>query len=546
MGISTVLAFMTMPGMPAFVAVAHKIATGIDSFSLLAIPFFILSGVLMGHGGIARRLIDFANVLVGRFRGGLAFVNVLTCMLFGAISGSATAAVSGVGGFMVPVMNRMGYDRDFNTSVTITAATTGLLIPPSNIMIVYSLATGGIVSIAAIFMAGFLPGFLMGLALMTVAGILAFRHKYGSDEIYKFHEIMIRIVGAVLCLFIPGFLLYKRSGLFPAEDTLKKLGNYSQISASAHKLNITFIWTLLVLLAAMAIGYAFMVWKKNRHGAKITAGFIGLLFVPVWFLKGFLYGRLYGINSYGNLSLALSVYSLLVIGLVAYYIIKVSPEGFICFIDAVPSLLLVYIVLGGILSGIFTATEASAVAVLYAFILAVVIYQEVKIKDLPKILLQTGVTTSVVFLLIGTSMAMSWVLASENVPQDISTALLNTTGNKVLLLLMINALLLVVGTFMDMTPAVLIFTPIFLPIVEKLGIHPLQFGIIIIMNLCIGLCTPPVGTCLFLGCGITNTTVTNVMRHILPFFAAMIVALIITTFVPALSMWLPDVLGFVK
>jgi len=545
-GISTVLAFLAMGDLPAFVAVAHKIATGIDSFALLAIPFFVLSGILMGHGGIARRLIDFANVLVGRFRGGLAFVNVLTCMLFGAISGSATAAVSGVGGFMVPIMNKMGYHRDFNASVTITAATTGLLIPPSNIMIVYSLATGGIVSIAAIFMAGFLPGFLMGLALMAVAGILAVRHKYGSDEIYKFHEIMIRIIGTVLCLVIPGFLYYKRSGFLPAQDSLKKLENYSQISASTQKLNAAFIWVLLLLLAVMVIGYAAMALKKNRHSAKITAGFIGLLFVPVWFLKGFFYGRLYDIQNYGNLSLALSFYSLLVIGLIAFYGMKVSWKGFICFIDAIPSLLLVYIVLGGILTGIFTATEASAVAVLYAFILAVVVYREVKIKDIPKILLQCGVTTSVVFLLIGTSMAMSWILASENVPQDISAALLNTTGNKVLLLLMINAILLAVGTFMDMTPAILIFTPIFLPIAEKLGLHPLHFGIIIIMNLCIGICTPPVGTCLFLGCGIADTTVTNVMRHIFPFFVAMIITLLICTFVPEISMWLPDKLGFVK
>jgi len=408
MGISTVLAFLAMGDLPAFVAVAHKVATGIDSFALLAIPFFILSGVLMGHGGIARRLIDFANVLVGRFRGGLAFVNVLTCMLFGAISGSATAAVSGVGGFMVPIMNKMGYNREFNASVTITAATTGLLIPPSNVMIVYSLATGGIVSIAAIFMAGFLPGFLMGLSLIFVSWVISIIHNYGKGE-----KVAVK-------------------------------------------------------------------------------------------------------------------------------------EGIVRFFKAIPPLLMVVIVIGGILMGWFTPTEASAIAVLYAFILAVVIYREVKVKDLPKILLQCGITTSVVFLLIGTSMAMAWVLASENVPQDISAALLSTTNNKVLLLLMINALLLIVGTFMDMTPAILIFTPIFLPIVEKLGIHPLHFGIIIIMNLCIGLCTPPVGTCLFLGCSVTNTTVTKIMRHILPFFVAMVVTLIITTFVPALSMWLPDVLGFVK
>ena len=408
MGIAAVLAFLAMGESSAFAAVAHQMAIGIDSFALLAIPFFILSGLLMGHGGIARRLIDFANVLVGRFRGGLAFVNVLTCMMFGAISGSATAAVSSIGGFMIPLMNKMGYDRDFNASVTITAATTGLLIPPSNIMIVYSLATGGFVSIAAIFMAGYFPGILVGLGLLVASGIVSVRHKYGKGETFR-------------------------------------------------------LW-----------------------------------------------------------------------------------EGFVRFLRAIPALLLIFIIIGGILLGWFTATEASAVAVLYSFFLAVIVYKEVKLRDLPEILLQCGVSTSVVFLLIATSMAMSWVLASENIPQSISASLMGLTDNKVLLLLLINAILLVVGCFMDMTPAVLIFTPILLPIAEKLGIHPLHLGIIIIMNLCIGLCTPPVGTCLFLGCSIAQTTVTKVMRPILPFFLSMIITLLLCTFLPEISMWLPQKLGMVK
>ncbi|HNS23039.1 MAG TPA: TRAP transporter large permease [Sedimentisphaerales bacterium] len=408
MGIAAMLAFLAMGGMPAFTAVAHNIATGIDSFALLAIPFFILSGLFMGHGGIARRLIDFANVLVGRFRGGLAYVNVLTCMLFGAISGSATAAVSSVGGFMVPLMNKMGYRRDFNAAVTVTAATTGLLIPPSNVMIVYSLATGGSVSIAAIFMAGYLPGILVGLGLLVVSGVISIRNDYGKGQTFPFWESVVR------------------------------------------------------------------------------------------------------------------------------------------FLRAIPAMLLVLIVIGGILLGWFTPTEASAVAVLYSFILAVCVYREVKIRDLPRILLQCGIMTSVVFLLIGTSMAMAWVLASENVPQGISAALVSWTDNKALLLLMMNAILLVVGMFMDMTPAILIFTPIFLPIAEKLGVHPLHLGIIMIMNLCIGLCTPPVGTCLFLGCGIAETTVTKVMRPILPFFISLLVTLLLCTFVPEISLWLPEKLGFLK
>jgi tripartite ATP-independent transporter DctM subunit len=408
MGIATMLAFLAMGDVPAFTAVAHNIATGIDSFALLAIPFFILSGLFMGHGGIARRLIDFANVLVGRFPGGLAYVNVLTCMLFGAISGSATAAVSSVGGFMIPLMNKMGYHRDFNAAVTVTAATTGLLIPPSNVMIVYSLATGGFVSIAAIFMAGYLPGVLVGLALLIVSGIVSIRNRYGKGDTFPLGESVVR------------------------------------------------------------------------------------------------------------------------------------------FLRAIPAMLLVVIVIGGILLGWFTPTEASAVAVLYSFILAVIVYREVKFRDLPNILLQCGIMTSVVFLLIGTSMAMSWVLASENVPQDISAWLVSRTDNRVLLLLMMNAILLGVGCFMDMTPAILIFTPIFLPIVERLGMHPLHLGIVMIMNLCIGLCTPPVGTCLFLGCGIAGTTVTRVMRPILPFFLAIIATLLLCTFVPEISLWLPGKLGFLR
>jgi len=221
-------------------------------------------------------------------------------------------------------------------------------------------------------------------------------------------------------------------------------------------------------------------------------------------------------------------------------------ESVIGFLRAMPAMLMIFIVIGGILLGWFTPTEASAVAVLYSFILAVLVYREVKVRDLPGILLQTGVTTSVVFLLIATSMAMSWVLASERVPQDISAALVGWTSSKVISLLLIDAILLVVGCFMDMTPAVLIFTPIFLPVVQKLGVHPLHFGIIIIMNLCIGLCTPPVGTCLFLGCGIAETTVTRVMRPILPLFAAMIITLLLCTFIPEISMWLPTKLGFVR
>ncbi len=407
MGIATLLGLLVLGDLPSFLIVAQKMATGIDSFALLAIPFFILSGLFMGRGGIARRLVDFANVVVGRLPGGLAYVDILTCMLFGSISGSASAAVSSVGGFMVPLMNKRGYARDFNASISITAATTGLLIPPSNVMIVYSLATGGATSIAAIFIAGIVPGIMVGLALMTVAGVISYKRDYGRGESVSLKDSVFR------------------------------------------------------------------------------------------------------------------------------------------FLNAIPALLLIIIVLGGILKGIFTATEASAIAVVYSFFLSVFVYREVKFRDLPGIILQSAITTSVVMLLIATSMAMSWFLARQNIPQDISSFLLSLTENKFLILLIINLLLLAVGTFMDMTPAVLIFTPIFLPIVTDLGMNPLHFGIILIMNLCIGLCTPPVGTCLFLGCGIAETTVTKIIRHILPFFAAMIIVLFICTYFEVFSLWLPGLFDFI-
>ncbi len=389
------------------VIVADRMIGGVGSFALLAIPFFVLSGILMGRGGMARRLIDFAAALVGRFPGGLAYVNTLTCMLFGSISGSATAAVSSVGGFMIPEMTRMGYNREFSVAVTTTAATTGLIIPPSNIMIVYSVACGT-VSIAAMFIAGVLPGILLGLCIMAVCVIHAFRSGARGGE----------------------------------------------------KSSLRTIW--------------------------------------ITFRRAFL------------------------------------------------SLFLMVVIIGGILGGVFTATEAAAVAVAYSLVLSMLIYREVKWRDLPDILRQTGITTAVVMLLIGVSSAMSWIMTVSNIPQTISGALVSVSNNPVVLLCVLNVLLLIVGTFMDMTPAVLIFTPIFLPVVRELGMSDLQFGVMIIANLCIGLCTPPVGSCLFIGCGIGKTSIAAVTRPMLPFFVAMLIALAAITFLPWLSLWLPATAGLLQ
>ena len=388
----------------AMATLAQRMATGLDSFALLAIPFFILAGELMNRGGIATRLIDFAKALVGSLPGGLAYVNIVACMLFGAVSGSAVAAVSAIGSFMTKRMEEEGYDKSYSAAVNITSGTTGLIIPPSNVIIVYSLASGG-ASIGALFLAGYLPGILVGLLLMVTAGIYALRRNYPVGERIK-------------------------------------------------------------------------------------------------------------------LSLALK------------YLMR-----------AVPSLFLLFLIIGGIISGIFTPTEAAAVAVVYALILSMVIYKEISLADLVPVLVNTCKTSGIVLFLVACSIGMSWVMAYEDLPQNLSIWMLSFSDNPVVILILINLILLFVGVFMDITPAVLIFTPIFLPIVQELGINEIHFGIIMVFNLCIGLCTPPVGSVLFVGCSISNLKITQVIKPLIPLFIAMIIALMLITFIPGLSLWLPEIFG---
>ena len=410
-GIATVMSAWALGYGDVLISMARDMGNGLDSFALLAIPFFILAGDLMGAGGLAGRLIDFAAVFLGRFRGGLAMVNTLTCMLFGAISGSAAAAVSSVGGTLIPEMNRKGYNKDFNIALTATAATTGLLIPPSNVMIVYAVVASNI-SISALFLAGVMPGIVIGLLIMAVAILVSRSKGYGGGA--------------------------------------EKIEGRGQRSA------------------------------------------------------------------------------------------------LVCTWRALPSLLLVVFVLGGILSGWFTPTEAAAVAVLWAFVLAVVVYREVPVKALPRLMIGSARTTGIVMLLVAVSQAMSGLLTTEQVPQVVSEALLGFSSNPLMILLTINIILLLVGVFMDMTPAVLVFTPIFLPVAVGIGLDPVHFGIILIANLCIGLCTPPVGTCLFLGCSVGKSNIARVSWAMLPFYAAMFVGLIIITYWAELSLWLPKALGVME
>lgn len=407
LGISSICAIL--PIMDTSVAVltgAQRIFSGISVFSLLAIPFFILAGNIMNKGGIAVRLINLAKLVTGRAPGALAHTNVVANMLFGAISGSGTAAASAMGSIIGPIEKEEGYDPNFSAAANIATAPTGLLIPPSNVMITFSLVSGG-TSVAALFMAGYIPGILWGLACMLVIFILA---------------------------------------------------------------------------------------KKN--GYRSTSKFTG-------------------------------------------------KEKINVLLQAIPCLLLIVIVIGGIIGGAFTATEGSVVAVVYSLLLSLFGYKSIKLKDLPKIFKDSAEMTGIIIFLIGVSSIMSWVMAFTNIPSLVSESLLAVSNNKFVILFIINIILLIVGTFMDMTPACLIFTPIFLPVCTALGMNTIHFGIMMIFNLCIGTITPPVGTTLFVGVKVGKVKIETVFRQLLWYFLAIFIVLMLVTYIPQLSLWLPSLMGYV-
>ncbi len=387
---------------PMFV-IFQRMLGGVNSFTLLAIPFFVFMGNIMDKGGIARRIVEFANILIGQIRGGLAAVNVLASMFFAGISGSAVADTSSIGAMLIPMMNSEGYDRNFSVAVTCTSSTIGLIIPPSNPMILYSFVAGG-VSIAQLFAAGLVPGILVGLGLMTVGFVVSVRRGY------------------------------------------------------------------------------------PRHPRPSLA-----------------------------------------------VIMKVVRE-------TVLSLVIVVIIVGGILGGVFTATEAAVFGVVYCLLLTMLVYKELTLKDLPAVMIRTVYTTAIVIFLIATSTAFSYVMAVERVPQIISGALLSITENQYLLLLLINIMLLFVGMLMDMSPAILIFTPILLPIVSALGMSSVHFGIMMLVNLCIGLVTPPVGAVLFVGISLGQTTMARVVRPLMMFYGPMVLVLLLVTYFEPITMFVPRLL----
>lgn len=402
-GLSSALAMVSALGFEnGMLTSAQQMFRGINSFSLLAIPFFVLAGVIMNNGGIALRLINAAKVLVGRMPGSLAQTNVAANALFGAVSGSAVAAVAAVGSTMAPLQAKEGYDKNFAAATNIASAPAGMLIPPSNLMIVYSLVSS--TSIAALFVAGYIPG----------------------------------ILWAVTCMIIVYLYARKRP-----------------------ELKIT---------------------DKVTFGARAKI-----------------------------------------------------------LLDAAPALALIVVVIGGILLGYFTPTEASCIAVVYSLVLSF-IYRSISISDLRPIFLDATRTTAIVMFLVGVSSIMGWVMSFAKIPAMVADAMFGISDNPTVLLLLIAVVMLIVGCFMDPTPAVLIFAPIFLPIVMSFGVDPIHFGIMMVFNLCIGTITPPVGPVLFVGAKVANLRIEDVIRKLVPFFIALVVMLLLVIFIPQLSLWLPGVL----
>ena len=398
-GISSLITAMFI-GIP-LEAILLKVSDGVDNFSLLAIPFFVFAGALMAEGGMAWRLVNFANIFVGFIRGGLAMVNILASMFFGGISGSSIADVSSIGSILIPMMKKEGYDDEFSVNITIASGTQGIVIPPSHNAVIYAYAAGGAVSIAQLFMAGIIPGIMIGLSLMVLSFIMATRRNYPKGR------------------------------MVPLREAVKTSG------------------------------------------------------------------------------------------------------------QALLGLITVIIIVGGVIGGIFTATESASVAVIYAFIVTMLVYRDFKFRQIPQLFHGVIKTVCIVMILIGFASGFAYLMALMQVPTKATNFFLSLSTNKYVILALINLMLLILGTIMDMAPLLLICTPILLPVAKSIGIDPVHFGIIMMLNLSIGLVTPPVGSTLFVGCAIGKVSIERVSKKLWPFWFTMFVILMLVTYFPMISMWIP-------
>ncbi|MGE4611490.1 MAG: TRAP transporter large permease [Paracoccaceae bacterium] len=455
----------------------RNVYNGMDSFPLMALPFFMLAGELMNRGGITIRLVEFAQALMGHFRGGLAHVNILTSMLFAGLSGSAVADTSAIGSTMIPAMEKNGYTRKFAAAITAASSVIGPIIPPSGIMIIYAYVMGE--SVAALFLAGIIPGIMVGVGLMIMVRLMADRYDLPKAE---------RIV-------------VKNQTISPLEGRVS-----------------------FVLLRINLAGLLVVIYTGLRALMNITIG------IDIT------------VNGWLMFALFLPVAHLMLMRLRT----MVSSDFRVVCKKAVAPLQTPIIILGGILVGVFTPTEASSVAVAYALIISFFVLKTMKLKNLPSILIKSALGSSTVLLLVGAAVAFKTVVSLSHAPEQMAAFILGLSDNPLMLLFLINILLFIVGMFLDAGPAIIILGPILAPIFISLGVHPVHFAIIMSVNLTVGLATPPMGLVLFVASSVSGERVETISRAILPFLAVEVVVIFLITYIPALSMFIPRLTGFVQ
>ncbi|MGE5386680.1 MAG: TRAP transporter large permease [Betaproteobacteria bacterium] len=532
----TVLTFLfTMTQVP-LESVALKLFTGIEKFEIMAIPFFILAGNFLTHGGVAKRMINFATALVGHWHGGLGLAGVMACALFAAVSGSSPATVVAIGAILLPAMVKAGFPKRFGAGVITTSGALGILIPPSIVMVMYSVATN--TSVGTLFMAGIIPGLVMALMLGVTTWWLARRNNYphvkifpersgGQATVASLFGVFYAVVFTVVPPFVFGSLLSKvlpnpGFGFFLAGVGWLALAPW----ATRNKWVTRFVYIGLIVigmplaasfLLLLALGASLSLQQLSLIPTVITLGWITLIQAC---------GKYTGIPPTFRFELlweSLAVWR-------AYW-------------ESIWGLLLIVVVMGGIYTGLFTPTEAAAMSAVYAFVVAVFVYKDMKLADVPKVLLSSANMSAMLLYIITNAVMFSFIMTNEQIPQVLAQSMLDVGLGPLAFLLAVNVLLLMAGNFMEPSSIVLIFAPLLFPVASRLGIDPVHFGIIMVVNMEVGMCHPPVGLNLYVASGVTKMGITELTVAVWPWLLTMLVFLAMVTYWPTLSLWLPHLLG---
>jgi C4-dicarboxylate transporter, DctM subunit len=526
----TVLTFLfTMTDVP-IESVALKLFTGIERFEIMAIPFFILAGNFLTHGGVARRMINFATSMVGHWHGGLGLAGVMACALFAAVSGSSPATVVAIGSIILPAMVKAGFPKRFGAGVITTSGALGILIPPSIVMVIYSVATN--TSVGTLFMAGVVPGLILASMLGLVTWYRAWKNDYPRMRLFAgrtggqatiatvagLSASLFFIAAPILAVWL-GIRQMEGGGLLAILFGIVWLVIARLLTRSAFALR--WVFTLAFLVAPPLLVYAI-----SQVFLPVTGITVLLALLALWLIAAY----------------PLAKKADLVCG-IGFEARHEALQVWNAFWESVWGLLLVIVVLGGIYSGIFTPTEAAAMSAVYAFVVAVFVYKDMRLKQVPKVLLDSANMSAMLLYIITNAVLFSYLLTSEQIPQLMAEWMIGEGLGPVAFLMMVNLLLLLAGNVMEPSSIVLITAPMLFPVAMKLGVDPVHFGILITVNMEVGMCHPPVGLNLYVASGITKMGITELTIAVWPWLLTMLVFLIMVTYIPQMSLWLPRLLG---